>query len=93
MEFYEKKVTEKRYITGNKPKRGYYYVIDTLDNCPVGFFQTKGEAEREAETLNGFTDGNGRLKVLYNVWRYVVVIRCRVVHQRHRHQEIKKLQR
>lgn len=62
VEFYEKKVTEKRYITGNKPKRGYYYVIDTLDNCPVGFFQTKGEAEREAETLNGFTDGNGRLK-------------------------------
>lgn len=62
VEFYEKKVTEKRYITENKPKRGYYYVIDTLDNCPVGFFQTKGEAEREAETLNGFTDGNGRLK-------------------------------
>ena len=62
VEFYEKKVKGKRYITGNKPKRGYYYVIDTLDNCPVGFFQTKGEAEREAETLNGFTDGNGRLK-------------------------------
>lgn len=62
VEFYEKKVKGKRYITKNKPKRGYYYVIDTLDNCPVGFFQTKGEAEREAETLNGFTDGNGRLK-------------------------------
>ena len=62
VEFYEKKVKGKRYITENKPKRGYYYVIDTLDNCPVGFFQTKGEAEREAETLNGFTDGNGRLK-------------------------------
>lgn len=62
MEFYEKKVKGKRYITENNPKRGFYYVIDTLDNCQVGFFQTKGEAEREAETLNGFTDGNGRLK-------------------------------
>lgn len=62
MEFYEKKVKGKRYITENKPKRGYYYVIDTLDNCPVGFFQTKGEAEKETEILNGFTDGNGRLK-------------------------------
>lgn len=62
MEFYEKKVEGKRYITENKPKRGYYYVIDTLDNCPVGFFQTKGEAEKETEILNGFTDGNGRLK-------------------------------
>ena len=61
MEFYEKKVKGKRYITENRTKRGYY-VIDTLDNCPVGFFQTKEEAEREAETLNGFTDGNGRLK-------------------------------
>lgn len=63
VEFYEKKVKGKRYITENKPKRGYY-VIDTLDNCPVGFFQTKEEAEREAETLNGFTDGNGRLKTV-----------------------------
>lgn len=63
MEFYEKKVKGKRYITENKPKRGWY-VIDTLDNCPVGFFQTKEEAEREAETLNGFTDGNGRLKTV-----------------------------
>lgn len=62
MEFYEKKVEGKRYITENKPKRGYYYVIDTLDNCPVGFFQTKEEAEKEAEILNGFTDSNGRLK-------------------------------
>lgn len=62
MEFYEKKVKGKRYITENKPKRGYYYVIDALDNCPVGFFQTKGEAEKETEILNGFTDGNGRLK-------------------------------
>lgn len=62
MEFYEKKVEGKRYITENKPKRGYYYVIDTLENCPVGFFQTKGEAEKETEILNGVTDGNGRLK-------------------------------
>lgn len=38
--------------------------LSTLDNCPVGFFQTKEEAEREAETLNGFTDGNGRLKTV-----------------------------
>lgn len=64
VEFYEKKVKGKRYITENKPKRGYYYVIDTLDNCPVGFFQTKGEAEKETEILNGFTDGNGRLKTV-----------------------------
>nr|DAL31954.1 MAG TPA_asm: DNA TOPOISOMERASE I [Caudoviricetes sp.] len=63
MEFYEKKVKGKRYIMENKPKRGWY-VIDTLDNCPVGFFQTKEEAEKEAETLNGFTDGNGRLKTV-----------------------------
>ena len=63
VEFYEKKVKGKRYITENRTKRGYY-VIDTLDNCPVGFFQTKEEAEREAETLNGFTDGNGRLKTV-----------------------------
>lgn len=64
VEFYEKEVKGKRYITENKPKRGCYYVIDTLDNCPVGFFQTKGEAEKETEILNGFTDGNGRLKTV-----------------------------
>lgn len=63
MEFYEKKVKGKRYITENRTKRGYY-VIDTLDNCPVGFFQTKEEAEKDEETLNGFTDGNGRLKTV-----------------------------
>lgn len=62
VEFYEKKANDKRYITRNNPKGGYYHVIDTLDNCPVGFFQTKEEAEKEAEILNGFTDGNGRLK-------------------------------
>lgn len=42
-------------------KRGYYYVVDT-DNCPVNFYQTKEEAEKQAETLNSFTDENGRLK-------------------------------
>lgn len=62
VEFYEKKANDERYITRNSPKGGYYHVIDTLDNCPVGFFQTKEEAEKEAEILNGFTDGNGRLK-------------------------------
>ena len=62
VEFYEKKANGKRYITRNNPKGGYYHVIDTLDNCPVGFFQTKEEAEKEAEILNGFTDDNGRLK-------------------------------
>lgn len=62
VEFYEKKVMGKRYITKDKPKRGYYYVVDTLDNCPVDFYQTREEAEKQAETLNSFTDGNGRLK-------------------------------
>lgn len=62
VEFYEKKANGKRYVTRNNPKGGYYHVIDTLDNCPVGFFQTKEEAEKEAEILNGFTDDNGRLK-------------------------------
>lgn len=61
VEFYEKKVTGKRHIAKDKPKRGYYYVVDTLDNCPVGFYPTKDEAAIEAETLNGLTDGNGRL--------------------------------
>ena len=64
VETYEKKVTGKRYITKDKAKRGYYHVIDTLDNCPVGFFQTREEAEKEAETLNGFTDENGRLRAV-----------------------------
>lgn len=59
-----KKVRGKRYITENKPECGYYSVTDTLDNCPAGFFRTEEEAEREAETLNGFTDGNGRLKTV-----------------------------
>lgn len=62
VEFYEKKANDKRYITRNNPKGGYYHVIDTLDNCPAGFFRTKEEAEKEVEMLNGATDGNGRLK-------------------------------
>lgn len=62
VELYEKKANDERYITRYSPKGGYYHVIDTLDNCPVGFFQTKEEAEKEAEILNGFTNGNGRLK-------------------------------
>lgn len=62
VEFYEKKITGKRYIAKDKPKRGFYHVVDTLDNCPVDFYQTKEEAEKQAETLNSFTDGNGRLK-------------------------------
>lgn len=62
VELYEKKANDERYITRNSPKGGYYHVIDTLDNCPVRFFQTKEEAEKEAEILNGFTDSNGRLK-------------------------------
>lgn len=62
VELYEKKANDERYITRNSPKGGYYHVIETLDNCPVGFFQTKEEAEKEAEILNGFTDSNGRLK-------------------------------
>lgn len=47
------KGNRQRYITQDKPKGGYYYVIDTLDNCPVGFFQTREEAEKEAERLTG----------------------------------------
>lgn len=62
VEFYEKKVTGKRYIAKDNPKRGFYHVVDTLDNCPVDFYKTKEEAEKQAETLNSFTDGNGRLK-------------------------------
>lgn len=62
VEFYEKKVTGKRYIVKDKPKRGFYHVSDTLDNCPVDFYKTREEAEKQAETLNSFTDGDGRLK-------------------------------
>lgn len=62
VEFYEKKVTGKRYIAKDKPKRALYYVVDTLYNCPVDFYQTREEAEKQAEMLNGFTDSNGRLR-------------------------------
>ena len=62
VEFYEKKVTGKRYIVNDNPKCGFYHVSDALDNCPVDFYQTREEAEKEVEMLNGFTDGNGRLR-------------------------------
>lgn len=62
VEFYEKKVTGKRYIVNDNPKSGFYHVSDALDNCPVDFYQTREEAEKQAEMLNGFTDGNGRLR-------------------------------
>lgn len=62
VEFYEKKVTGKRYIVNDNPKCGFYHVSDALDNCPVDCYQTREEAEKQAEMLNGFTDGNGRLR-------------------------------
>nr|DAJ36717.1 MAG TPA: hypothetical protein [Caudoviricetes sp.] len=33
-----------------------------MDNCIIECYPTKEEAEREVEILNGFVDGNGRLK-------------------------------
>lgn len=42
----------------------YYGILDNLDNCIIECYPTKEEAEREAEILNGFTDGNGRLKTV-----------------------------
>lgn len=63
VEFYEKKVKGKRYTVKDKPLTlGYYGILDNLDNCIIDCYQTKEEAEKEAEILNGFTDGNGRLK-------------------------------
>lgn len=63
VEFYEKKVNGKRYTVKDKPLTlGHYGILDNLDNCIIDYYPTKGEAEREAEILNGFTDGNGRLK-------------------------------
>ncbi len=63
VEFYEKKVKGKRYTVKDKPLiLGYYGILDNLDNCIIDCYQTKEEAEKEAEILNGFTDGNGRLK-------------------------------
>lgn len=65
VEFYEKKVKGKRYTVKDKPLNlGYYGILDNLDNCIIECYPTKEEAEREAETLNGFTDGNGRLKTV-----------------------------
>lgn len=49
-------------IVNDNPKCGFYHVSDALDNCPVDFYQTREEAEKQAEMLNGFTDGNGRLR-------------------------------
>lgn len=63
VEFYDKKVKGSRYTVKDKPLTlGYYGILDTLDNCIIDCYPTKGEAEKEAEILNGFTDGNGRLK-------------------------------
>jgi len=63
VEFYEKKVKGKRYTVKDKPLTlGYYGILDNLDNCIIDCYQTKEEAEKGAEILNGFTDGNGRLK-------------------------------
>ena len=63
VEFYEKKVKGKRYAVKDKPLNlGYYGVLDNLDNCIIECYPTKEEAEKEVEILNGFVDGNGRLK-------------------------------
>ncbi len=65
VEFYEKEVKGKRYTVKDKPLTlGYYGILDNLDNCIIECYPTKEEAEKEAETLNGFTDGNGRLKTV-----------------------------
>ena len=63
VEFYEKKVKGKRYTVKDKPLNlGYYGILDNLDNCIIECYPTKEEAEKEAKILNGFVDGNGRLK-------------------------------
>lgn len=60
-----KKVKGKRYTVKDKPLTlGYYGILDNLDNCIIECYPTKEEAEKEAEILNGFTDGNGRLKTV-----------------------------
>lgn len=63
VEFYEKNVTCNRYKVNDEPdKFGCFHVIDTLDNAACDFYQTKEEAERRAEYLNGMLDENGRIK-------------------------------
>lgn len=63
VEFYEKKVKGKRYTVKDKPLNlGYYGILDNLDNCIIECYPTKEEAEKEVKILNGFVDGNGRLK-------------------------------
>lgn len=65
VEFYEKEVKGKRYTVKDKPLNlGYYGILDNLDNCIIECYPTKEEAEKGAEILNGFTDGNGRLKTV-----------------------------
>lgn len=65
VEFYEKEVKGKRYTVKDKPLNlGYYGILDNSDNCIIECYPTKEEAEKEAEILNGFTDGNGRLKTV-----------------------------
>lgn len=63
VEFYEKKVKGKRYTVKDNPLNlGYYGILDNLDNCIIECYPTKEEAEKEVKILNGFVDGNGRLK-------------------------------
>lgn len=63
VEFCEKKVKGRRYTVKDKPLNlGYYGVLDNLDNCIIECYPTKEEAEKEVKILNGFVDGNGRLK-------------------------------
>jgi hypothetical protein len=63
VEFYEKKVKGKRYTVKDKPLNlGYYGILDNLDNCIIECYPTKEEAEKEVKILNGFVNGNGRLK-------------------------------
>lgn len=63
--FYEKEVKGKRYTVKDKPSAlGYYGILDNLDNCIIECCPTKEEAGKEAEILNGLTDGNGRLKTV-----------------------------
>lgn len=63
VEFYEKKVKGMRYTIKDKPSTlGYYGVLDNLDKCIIDCFQTKEEAEKEAEILNAHVSKNGRLR-------------------------------